>query len=89
MKLRNDIVRIVNELSEKHDYRNYDFDLIGCYELVFGYCKEHGVAPSSLNVESDNGVLVINGEYIERVAAFNWISSAPQKKLTGLDLRFF
>lgn len=89
MTLRKDIVRIVNNLSATHDIRNFDFDLFGCYELIVNYCTAHKVAPSSLNVESDNGVLVINGEYIERVAAFNWISSAPQKKLTGLDLRFF
>lgn len=68
MKLRMDITRRVNTLSAKYSFSNWDFDLMGCYNLIFAYCKETRTRPSAHEYDSSNGILYIDGKPVDRVA---------------------
>lgn len=68
--MRMDIVRIVNSLSTQCSIRKFDFDLHYCYDLIFSHCKETKTRPSKHDYDIDEGVLVIDGRHIDRVAAF-------------------
>ena len=68
--MRREITNIVNRLSAEYSIRKFDFDLHGCYNLIFNHCKETKTAPSKHEYSTDNGVLIIDGKYIERVATF-------------------
>ena len=69
MKLRADIARRVNELAGHYSFKEWDFDLLGTYRLIFEYLrksKDHNVSRHQLSTE--NGMLIIDGEAIDRVA---------------------
>lgn len=68
MKRRNDIVRIVNELATEYNFRHWDFYVSLCYDSIFDIVKE--TKTTKHEYRTDNGVLVVDGKYIERVAAF-------------------
>ena len=66
--LRRDIVNIVNELLATIDFDiNAQVDVKEMYNLIFSYCKEHKIAPRKNTYHINNGVLVINGQNIERI----------------------
>lgn len=63
--VRRDIERIVNKISANSTLSNVDVLLM--YDLIFNYCKRKRTSPDNNTYSLDNGVLVINGEHIERV----------------------
>ncbi|MBR6476358.1 MAG: hypothetical protein IKS98_13080 [Lachnospiraceae bacterium] len=68
--MRKDIVRVVNGLSAKCPFSKWDFDLKECYEQILKNCRETGKGVRSHIYGIREGVLVIDGKNIERVAAF-------------------
>lgn len=65
--MRQDIVNAVNKLSM--NAKNIDIDVLKMYHLIFAYMKEHKKPVKKMELLIDNGVLVIDGKYIERIAA--------------------
>ena len=64
--MRQDIVKKVNKLSKTS--RTLNIDVLKMYNLIFDYCKKNKKSPSKVECSLNNGVLVINGNNIERVA---------------------
>ena len=64
--MRQDIVNKVNALSESS--RTLNIDVLKMYNLIFDYCKKNKKSPSKVECSLNNGVLVIDGNNIERVA---------------------
>ena len=64
--MRQDIVNKVNALSESN--KTLNIDVLKMYNLIFDYCKENKKRPSKVECSLNNGVLVIDGNNIERVA---------------------
>ena len=64
--MRQDIVNKVNRLSKSS--RTLNIDVLKMYNLIFDYCKENKKRPSKVECSLNNGVLVIDGNNIERVA---------------------
>ena len=64
--MRQDIVNKVNALSESS--KTLNIDVLKMYNLIFDYCKENKKNPSKVECSLNNGVLVIDGNNIERVA---------------------
>lgn len=63
--MRQDIVNKVNRLSKTSGTLN--IDVLKMYELIFNYCKKNKKNPSKVECSLNNGVLVIDGNNIERV----------------------
>lgn len=66
MRMRQDIVNKVNRLSKASGTSN--IDVLKMYDLIFNYCKINHKRPSKVECSLNNGVLVIDGNNIERVA---------------------
>ena len=66
--MRQDIVNKVNALSESS--RTLNIDVLKMYNLIFDYCKKNKKSPSKVECSLNNGVLVIDGNNIERVVPF-------------------
>lgn len=64
--MRQDIVNKVNRLSKSSGTLN--IDVLKMYDLIFNYCKVNHKSPSKVECSLNNGVLVIDGNNIERVA---------------------
>ena len=64
--MRQDIVNKVNALSELS--KTLNIDVLKMYNLIFDYCKKNKKSPSKVECSLNNGVLVIDGNNIERVA---------------------
>ena len=64
--MRQDIVNKVNALSESS--KTLNIDVLKMYNLIFDYCKKNKKRPSKVECSLNNGVLVIDGNNIERVA---------------------
>ena len=64
--MRQDIVNKVNRLSKTS--RTLNIDVLKMYDLIFNYCKKSKKNPSKVECSLNNGVLVIDGNNIERVA---------------------
>ena len=64
--MRQDIVNKVNRLSKAS--RTLNIDVLKMYDLIFNYCKVNHKSPSKVKCSLNNGVLVIDGNNIERVA---------------------
>lgn len=64
--MRQDIVNKVNRLSKASGTSNVD--VLKMYNLIFNYCKVNKKQPSKVECSLNNGVLVIDGNNIERVA---------------------
>ena len=64
--MRQDIVNKVNRLSKSSETLN--IDVLKMYNLIFDYCKKNKKSPSKVECILNNGVLVIDGNNIERVA---------------------
>ena len=64
--MRQDIVNKVNRLSKTSGMLN--IDVLKMYDLIFNYCKKNKKNPSKVECSLNNGVLVIDGNNIERVA---------------------
>ena len=64
--MRQDIVNKVNTLSESS--KTLNIDVLKMYNLIFDYCKKNKKSPSKVECSLNNGVLVIDGNNIERVA---------------------
>lgn len=64
--MRKDIVNKVNRLSKESGTSN--IDVLKMYDLIFNYCKVNHKQPSKVECILNNGVLVIDGNNIERVA---------------------
>lgn len=64
--MRQDIVNKVNALSESN--KTLNIDVLKMYNLIFDYCKENKKRSSKVECSLNNGVLVIDGNNIERVA---------------------
>ena len=64
--MRQDIVNKVNRLSKASGTLN--IDVLKMYDLIFNYCKKNKKNPSKVECSLNNGVLVIDGNNIERVA---------------------
>ena len=64
--MRQDIVNKVNRLSKASGTLN--IDVLKMYNLIFNYCKLNKKQPSKVECSLSNGVLVIDGNNIERVA---------------------
>ena len=64
--MRQDIVNKVTRLSESS--KTLNIDVLKMYNLIFDYCKENKKRPSKVECSLNNGVLVIDGNNIERVA---------------------
>ena len=64
--MRKDIVNKVNRLSKESGTSN--IDVLKMYDLIFNYCKKSKKNPSKVECSLNNGVLVIDGNNIERVA---------------------
>ena len=64
--MRQDIVNKVNALSESS--KTLNIDVLKMYNLIFDYCKKNKKSPSKVECSLNNGVLVIDGNNIERVA---------------------
>ena len=64
--MRQDIVNKVNALSESS--KTLNIDVLKMYNLIFDYCKKNKKSPSKVECSMNNGVLVIDGNNIERVA---------------------
>lgn len=63
--IRRDIERIVNKVSASSP--GLGIDVLLMYDLIYDYCKSKCTSPDNNTYSLDNGVLVINGEHIERV----------------------
>ena len=63
--MRQDIVNKVNRLSKSS--RTLNIDVLKMYNLIFDYCKKNKKSPSKVECSLNNGVLVIDGNNIERV----------------------
>ena len=63
--MRKDIVSKVNRLSKTSGTLN--IDVLKMYDLIFNYCKKNKKSPSKVECSLNNGVLVIDGNNIERV----------------------
>ena len=63
--MRQDIVNKVNALSESS--KTLNIDVLKMYNLIFDYCKKNKKSPSKVECSLNNGVLVIDGNNIERV----------------------
>lgn len=64
--MRQDIVNKVNALSESS--KTLNIDVLKMYNLIFDYCKKNKKSPSKVECSLNNGVLIIDGNNIERVA---------------------
>ena len=64
--MRQDIVNKVNALSESS--KTLNIDVLKMYNLIFDYCKKNKKSPSKVECSLNNGVLVIDGNNIERVS---------------------
>ena len=64
--MRQDIVNKVNRLSKSS--RTLNIDVLKIYNLIFDYCKKNKKSPSKVECSLNNGVLIIDGNNIERVA---------------------
>ena len=64
--MRQDIVNKVNRLSKSS--KTLNIDVLKMYNLIFDYCKKNKKSPSKVECSLNNGVLVIDGNNIERVA---------------------
>ena len=64
--MRQDIVNKINRLSKASETSN--IDVLKMYNLIFNYCKKSKKNPSKVECSLNNGVLVIDGNNIERVA---------------------
>lgn len=64
--MRQDIVNKVNALSESS--KTLNIDVLKMYDLIFNYCKKSKKSPSKVECSLNNGVLVIDGNNVERVA---------------------
>ena len=64
--MRQDIVNKVNRLSKSS--RTLNIDVLKMYNLIFDYCKKNKKNPLKVESSLNNGVLVIDGNNIERVA---------------------
>ena len=73
--LRNDIVRIVNTISEDYSTKSrningvssLDFSLLDCYNAILNYCKENKTRPTKNAYKQENGLLFINDKPVYRV----------------------
>ena len=65
MRMRQDIVNKVNRLSKSSGTSN--IDVLKIYDLIFNYCKVNHKNPSKVECSLNNGVLVIDGNNVERV----------------------
>ena len=63
--MRQDIVNKVNRLSKSSEALN--IDVLKMYYLIFNYCKINHKRPSKVECSLNNGVLVIDGNNVERV----------------------
>lgn len=63
--MRQDIVNKVNRLSKASGTSN--IDILKMYNLIFNYCKVNQKSPSKVECSLNNGILVIDGNNIERV----------------------
>ena len=63
--MRQDIVNKVNRLSKASGTSN--IDVLKMYDLIFNYCKINHKRPSKVECSLNNGVLVIDGNNVERV----------------------
>ena len=63
--MRQDIVNKVNALSESS--KTVNIDVLKRYDLIFNYCKVNHKSPSKVECSLNNGVLVIDGNNVERV----------------------
>ena len=63
--MRQDIVNKVNRLSKTSGTLN--IDVLKMYDLIFNYCKKNKKNPSKVECSLNNGVLVIDGNNVERV----------------------
>ena len=63
--MRQDIVNKVNRLSKSSEALN--IDVLKMYDLIFNYCKINHKRPSKVECSLNNGVLVIDGNNVERV----------------------
>ena len=63
--MRHDIVNKVNRLSKASGTLN--IDVLKMYDLIFNYCKVNHKSPSKVECSLNNGVLVIDGNNMERV----------------------
>ena len=63
--MRQDIVNKVNRLSKASGTLN--IDVLKIYDLIFNYCKVNHKSPSKVECILNNGVLVIDGNNVERV----------------------
>lgn len=63
--MRQDIVNKVNRLSKASGTLN--IDVLKMYDLIFNYCKVNHKRPSKVECSLNNGVLVIDGNNVERV----------------------
>ena len=64
--MRHDIVNKVNRLSKASGTSN--IDVLKIYNLIFNYCKVNHKSPSKVECSLNNGILVIDGNNMERVA---------------------
>ena len=65
--MRQDIVNKVNRLSKASGTLN--IDVLKMYDLIFNYCKINHKRPSKVECSLNNGVLVIDGNNVERVVS--------------------
>ena len=63
--MRQDIINKVNRLSKASGTLN--IDVLKMYDLIFNYCKKNKKNPSKVECSLNNGILVIDGNNIERV----------------------
>ena len=63
--MRQDIINKVNRLSKASGTLN--IDVLKMYDLIFNYCKVNHKSPSKVECSLNNGVLVIDGNNVERV----------------------
>ena len=63
--MRQDIVNKVNRLSKVSG--TLGIDVLKMYDLIFNYCKINHKRPSKVECSLNNGVLVIDGNNVERV----------------------
>lgn len=73
--LRNDIVKIVNAISEDYATKSrningvssLEFNLMECYNTIFNYCKENKTRPNTNSYRQENGLLFINDKPVHRI----------------------
>ena len=64
--MRQDIINKVNRLSKTSETLN--IDVLKMYNLIFNYSKANHKSPTKVECSLNNGVLIIDGNNIERVA---------------------